>query len=80
MKNKWERAKDIVVDPTNLKSQPTKPRRLKLKEDRSLDLVTDEEFPGFLYVQAYLYAMQPPPRKALDKSQVKYEEYNHERI
>lgn len=28
---------------------PIKPKVFKLTEDRSLDLITDDEFPGFLY-------------------------------
>ena len=35
---------------------------LSLKEDRSLALVGEEEFPGFLYVKIQLFSHQPPPR------------------
>ena len=36
-----------------------------MKEDRSLDLVEDDEFPGILFAQISLYTGKPPDRKPL---------------
>ena len=36
------KSKDVLDIPLN-------PKVYKMTEDRSLDLITDEEFPGFLY-------------------------------
>lgn len=40
----------------------SKPTILPLKEDRSLKLLTDDEFAGFLYCKLQLLAMNPPLR------------------
>lgn len=39
---------------------------MKLKEDKSLDLVKDDEFPGFLYANVQLESMNPSLRKPFD--------------
>lgn len=39
----------IRIKAESVLDKPVNPQILKLKEDRSLDLITDDEFPGFLY-------------------------------
>jgi hypothetical protein len=46
------RAQDVL-------DKPSKPILLKLREDRSLDLVSDDEFPGFLYASVQLQSTNP---------------------
>lgn len=43
---------------------------LKMKEDLSLNLIEDEEFPGVLAVRANLFAIPPPKRIELDATQL----------
>ena len=45
-----------------------KPRVIKLKEDRALDLLTDDEFPGFLFVKVNLFQVNPPIRPPLERN------------
>ncbi len=61
------KAKDILCsDPESL-DRNNKPRILKLREERSLDLLKDDEFPGFLYARVQLFAMTPPKRVQVDE-------------
>lgn len=69
------RASKILVESEN---QPDigKPRIIKLKEDRALDLLSDDEFPGFLFLKVSLFAVNPPVRLPLEKN-VKTEEFSY---
>lgn len=51
-----------------------KPRVIKLKEDKALNLLSDDEFPGFLFVKVSLFAVNPPPRPPLERN-IKTEEW-----
>lgn len=51
-----------------------KARICPLKEDRSLDLVTDDEFPGFLFLKISLFANNPSPRAPIIND-MKFDEY-----
>lgn len=68
------KASEILVDAKNQDHIDAKPRVIKLKEDRSLDLITDEEFPGFLYVQAHMYSVPPPRKIVCDPGNIIYDE------
>lgn len=48
---------------------------IKLKEDTSLDLVQDDEFPGFLYVRISLLKMAPPERVPICQDAIKMRDY-----
>jgi len=39
-----------------------KPLFLKLTEDHSLNLISDNEFPGIIYAKIELYSKKPSPR------------------
>lgn len=39
----------IRIKAADVLDKPVNARVLKMKEDRSLDLISDDEFPGFLY-------------------------------
>jgi hypothetical protein len=43
---------------------------VKMKEDRALDLVGEDEFPGLLFIKATLLAQHPPQRNMLDIKKV----------
>jgi hypothetical protein len=43
---------NVYNDKDKLKTI-TKARNIKLKEDRSLNLITDEEIPGYIYASNY---------------------------
>lgn len=61
------RAKEILVekeDDPNI----SKPRIIKLKEDRALDLLSNDEFPGFLFIKVSLFCVNPPPRPPLEQN------------
>jgi hypothetical protein len=51
-----------------------KARICPLKQDRSLDLIADDEFPGFLFLRLSLFANNPPPRTPI-VNEMKFEEY-----
>lgn len=44
----------VYSDKDKLKTI-TKARNIKLKEDRSLNLISDEEIPGYVYASIYWY-------------------------
>jgi len=67
------RASQILVDKEN-QENVGKPRVIKLKEDRALDLLSDDEFPGFLFVKVTLYQINPPIRPPLEKN-IKTQEF-----
>ena len=39
-----------------------------MKEDKALNLLSDDEFPGFLFVKVSLFAVNPPPRLPLERN------------
>mmetsp|Transcript_31029 Transcript_31029/g.28217 ORF Transcript_31029/g.28217 Transcript_31029/m.28217 type:complete len:446 (+) Transcript_31029:579-1916(+) len=50
-------------------------KTFKLKEDKSLDLVTDEEFPGIIYARIQLFGSNPPERRPLNHHQTEKLKY-----
>lgn len=66
------KASEVLID--SLDQKPFKPRVIKFKEDRSLDLITDDEFPGFLFASINLYAINPPERLPLTNN-IKMEDF-----
>lgn len=67
--------KDILVERGD-EEHITKPRVIKLKEDRALNLLSDDEFPGFLFVKVSLFAVNPPSRPPLERN-IKTQEYTY---
>jgi len=57
----------------NVQDPPLK--SIKLKEDRSLNLVTDDEFPGYLFAKIGLYNTAPPRRGEFKNKGIKLFEY-----
>ncbi len=69
------RASEILIDdPTYDVKLVNKPKVIKLKEDKSLGLVSDDEFPGFLYARVQLWGVAPPSRVFIDKSKFEFTE------
>lgn len=48
---------------------------INLIEDRSLNLIKDDETTGYLYAKAVLYQESPPSRKKIKKEDIVYEDY-----
>ena len=65
-------AKDILV--SNQEQQPVKTRMVKLKEDRCLGLISDNESPGFIYANIQLFEVVPGPRIKLNKDKIQYQD------
>jgi len=65
------------ADPNKNILNPPNPslRSIKLKEDRSLNLVTDDEFPGYLFAKIGLYNQAPPARAEFKKEKIKFDRY-----
>ena len=72
---KFYRAKDILVEKEDQENL-NKPRVIKLKEDKALNLLSDDEFPGFLFVKVSLFAVNPPPRPPLERN-IKTQKWLH---
>lgn len=51
------------IKPAEVLEKKVEAKVIKLKEDRSLDLVRDDEFPGFLYVNIQLMSTNPGMRQ-----------------
>jgi hypothetical protein len=67
------RAQDILVEKEDQEGI-NKPRIIKLKEDRALNLLSDDEFPGFLFVKVSLFCVNPPIRLPLERT-IKTQEF-----
>jgi Ca2+-dependent lipid-binding protein len=63
------------IKAADILDQPRTPKVIKMKEDRSLALVKDDEFPGFLYANVQLMSVNPGPRKAFQPIQSEKVEY-----
>ena len=72
-KFEFNRAADVLVEKDDMEGIG-KPRVIKLKEDRALNLLSDDEFPGFLFVKVNLFCVNPPIRLPLERN-IKTQEF-----
>lgn len=65
-------AEEIIVEEGN-KENPI--RMIKFVEDRCINLIDNDESPGFIYARVTLFACQPPVRVPVSEDQIIFEDF-----